>query len=407
MKPLSLNAQAILLLTAPLIDGRGEVSPDILAPGEYKRLARYLREMQRRPADLLEKESSDLIGDCRGVIPEDRLRRLLERGFLLSQVVERWASRAIWVVSRADADYPQRLKARLREDAPPVLYGCGEIGLLESGGLAVVGSRHVDDSLVEYTLAVGGFAARAGRTIVSGGARGIDQAAMRGALDAGGKVCGVLADSLERTVLNREHRDMLQDGRLTLISPYDPNAGFNVGNAMQRNKLIYALADAALVVSSDLNKGGTWAGAVEQLDKLHLVPVYARADGGQSPGLDALLKKGALPWPNPRDVVEFAAVFEVAAPVVPEELSLFPGDPVPVAVETTPSSPPEEIRPDDVLYDALRDIMKGLLQVPMKESEVAAALNVNSAQARNWLRRLVEEGVLEKLSGPVRYATRR
>lgn len=44
---------------------------------------------------------------------------------------------------------------------------------------------------------------------------------------------------------------------------------------MQRNKLIYALADASLVVSSDLNKGGTWAGAVEQLDKLKFVPVYA------------------------------------------------------------------------------------------------------------------------------------
>lgn len=330
MKPLSLNAQAILLLTAPLIDGRGGTSSDILTHGEYKRLARHLREMERQPADLLAKESSELIRDCRGAVPEDRLRRLLERGFLLSQVVERWASRAIWAVSRADADYPRRLKTRLREDAPPVLYGCGEIGLLESGGLAVVGSRHVDDSVVEYTMAVGGLAARAGRTIVSGGARGIDQAAMRGALEAGGRVCGVLADSLERAVMNREHRDMLLEGRLTLISPYDPNAGFNVGNAMQRNKLIYALSDAALVVSSDLNKGGTWAGAVEQLEKLRLVPVYARANGDSSPGLEGLRKKGALPWPNPRDVAEFAAVFETAAPTVPEETSLFPGDPHPV-----------------------------------------------------------------------------
>ena len=48
------------------------------------------------------------------------------------------------------------------------------------------------------------------------------------------------------------------DGQLVLASPYDPSAGFNVGNAMQRNKFIYALADAALVVNSDLNRGGTW-----------------------------------------------------------------------------------------------------------------------------------------------------
>ena len=57
---------------------------------------------------------------------------------------------------------------------------------------------------------------------------------MRGALEAGGNVCGVLADGLEKSVMNRENRNVLLDGRLVLISPYDPNAGFNVGNAMQR-----------------------------------------------------------------------------------------------------------------------------------------------------------------------------
>src|SRR5690606_29512685 len=167
-----------------------------------------------------------------------------------------------------------------------------DMALLESGGLAVVGSRHVDDSLIDYTMAVGRLAAQAGRTLVSGGAKGIDQAAMRGALGAGGKVSGVLADSLEKTTMNREHRNLLLDGQLVLISPYDPSAGFNVGNAMQRNKLVYALADASLVVSSDLNKGGTWSGAVEQLGRFKFVPVYIRSTGESSAGLDGLRKKG-------------------------------------------------------------------------------------------------------------------
>jgi hypothetical protein len=57
---------------------------------------------------------------------------------------------------------------------------------------------------------------------------------------------------------------------------------------MQRNKLIYALADASLVVNSDLDKGGTWSGAVEQLDRLKFVPVYIRSTGTRSDGLDAL-----------------------------------------------------------------------------------------------------------------------
>jgi len=454
---LSPNTQAILLLTAPLIAGRGTPSQDLLSPGDYKRLARHLREIQRQPADLVSHDAADLMRACQPVIEEARLQRLLGRGFLLSQVIERWQSRAIWVVSRADAEYPRRLKVRLREDAPAVLYGCGDLALLESGGLAVVGSRHVDDSLIDYTMAVGRLAARAGRTLVSGGAKGIDQAAMRGALEAGGKVSGVLADSLDKTTMNREHRNLLLDGQLVLISPYDPSAGFDVGNAMQRNKLIYALADASLVVSSDLNKGGTWTGAVEQLDKLKFVPVYVRSTGESSPGLDALHRKGALPWPNPQDADAFDAVFEAAAPTpVPSPqsgLALFtedgssgatpstpsfpetspvievPSKPVPPStaapidepVEPTPEpaplaalapeAPPEAISsmattpptPADTLFAAVRGVIQLLLKSPMKDAEVAAALDVSTAQAKAWLQRLADEGVIEKKKKPAGY----
>jgi predicted Rossmann fold nucleotide-binding protein DprA/Smf involved in DNA uptake len=445
---------------AALIAGRGASSPDLLSPGEYKRLARHLREMQRQPADLVSTDAAELLGACQPVIDEKRLQRLLGRGFLLSQVIEHWKARAIWVISRADAEYPRRLKARFREDAPAMLYGCGDISLLETGGLAVLGSRHVEDTLIDYTMTVGRLAARGRRTLVSGGARGIDQAAMRGALEAGGKVSGVLADSLEKTALNREHRNLLIDGQLVLISPYDPSAGFNVGNAMQRNKLIYALADASLVVSSDLNKGGTWAGAVEQLDKLNLVPVYVRSTGVLSAGLDALRSKGAIPWPNPQDVDAFDAVFDVAmTPVLasPQSgLALFSteGKPAPAPTsrcmpdtalvpevakellppvvsvpETRPTVPvvdelplvslaaeqtgetdnsvaTSESSPSDALFSAVRQVIQKLLKSPMKDTEVAAILNVSSAQAKAWLQRLVDEGVLEKKKKPAGYICR-
>jgi predicted Rossmann fold nucleotide-binding protein DprA/Smf involved in DNA uptake len=311
---LSPNTKAILLLAAPLIAGRGQKSPDLLSPSEYKKLARRLRELNAQPADLLSPSADQLVNDCDALIDKVRLERLLARGFLLGQAVERWQTRAIWVVSRADPAYPQRLKARLREDSPAVIYGCGDKQILATGGLAVVGSRNVDDALIEYTQEVGRLAASAGRTLVSGGARGIDQAAMRGALEAGGRVTGVLADSLEKVAMKREHRNLLLEDRLVLISPYDPSAGFNVGHAMQRNKLIYALADAALVVSADLGKGGTWAGATEQLEKLHLVPVFVRTTDEASAGLDALAKKGALPWPDPLDADGMNAAIATPAP---------------------------------------------------------------------------------------------
>ncbi len=309
---LSLDTQAILLLTAPLLAGRGDDSSDALTPGEYRKLARWLRAQQRRPADLLPHDASEVLATSHPVVDPDRVKRLLLRGFLLGQALERWQARAIWVLSRADATYPARFKARLRDDAPPIMYGCGDAGILETGGLAVIGSRDASDDALEYARRVGRIAAAAGHTVISGGARGIDQTAMRGALEEGGTVAGVLADSLERAAMHRENRDALINGRLALISTYDPSAGFNAGHAMQRNKLIYALADAALVVSSDYEKGGTWTGAVEQLDRFRFAPIYVRANGEIGRGLEALRRKGAAPWPDPTTSEQFASALNSA-----------------------------------------------------------------------------------------------
>ena len=114
-----------------------------------------------------------------------------------------------------------------------------------------------------------------------------------------------MADSLERAVLNQQNRIPLKENRLLLISPYHPGSGFNTVNDLQRNKLIYALADAALIISSDYQKGGIWAGAVEQLEKLKLVTVYVRSTGVTQRALQALMNKGARPWPNPKSVEDF------------------------------------------------------------------------------------------------------
>jgi predicted Rossmann fold nucleotide-binding protein DprA/Smf involved in DNA uptake len=415
--PLSPDAKAILLLTAPLIAGRAQPTDDLLTPTEYKKVARRLFDRGLRPADLLT-SASEPVEACRRLFEGGRLERLLGRGFLLSQAVERWQARAIWVKSRADDDYPARLKARLKDDAPPVLYGCGAPVLLDQGGLAVVGSRNVEDDLIRYTENIGRLAAEAGRTLVSGGARGIDQAAMRGAIEAGGRVAGGLADSLERTALNRDHRNLLMEGRLVLISPYDPLSGFNVGHAMQRNKLIYALADAALVVNSDYKKGGTWSGAVEQLEKLRFVTVYVRTTGPTGQGIEALQRKGALPWPDPADPEAFneALAVEPMKQGSPLEIELpFEEPPTPEPTEPTiaPVSLPESpaptplptdqpITPAEDLFAKVRELLEKMTATKT-ETEIAADLQVNKAQARDWLQRLVEEGVLEKLSKPARY----
>jgi DNA processing protein len=302
---ISTNTQVALLLTAPLIAGRAEQEANLFTASEYRRLCALISKSNFQPSDLIETEPTSLPSELQKLLADERVRNLLGRGFLLTQALERWQSRGIWIAGHLDDEYPGKFSNRLHENTPAIIYGCGERNLLDEGGLAVVGSRAVDYSLIAYTEDIGLAAAQAKKPIVSGGARGIDQAAMRGSLQNGGKAVGVMSDTLERAALNREHRDLIMDQRLTLISPYDPAAGFNVGNAMQRNKLIYALADAALVVNSDFEKGGTWSGAIEQLDKLKLVPVYVRSTGDVGKGLEMLQQRGAKPWPNPTTTETF------------------------------------------------------------------------------------------------------
>lgn len=314
------NAQAILLLTAPLLAGRSRATVRPLPLGDYNTLVRHLRDTEMQPADLLDSEGLRELCDSWPALktrrPLEDVRRLLGRGFLLAQALERWSARAIWVVTRPDADYPDRLRKKMRGKAPPVLYGCGGRDALDGGGLAVVGSRKVTEELIEYTERVGQLAAEAEVPIVSGGARGVDQAAMRGSLEAGGRAIGVLGNNLERAALNRGNREPLMDGRLVLVSSFDPAVRFRGWQAMERNKQIYALADAALVVNSDHGHGGTWAGATEQLKDFHYVPVYVRSTGEPCRGLDELVARGAGEWEERQTPAELrATVFDDASSV--------------------------------------------------------------------------------------------
>ena len=331
IQPLSANTQAILMLTAPLVTGRDGPRAQTLTPGEYKRLAQRLRDIRRQPADMIGPAAAAVITDCESVVAKERLQGLLGRGFVLSQAVERWNARAIWVISRADAIYPKRWKARLHGDCPPVLYGCGDPNLLVTGGLAVVGSRDVTNDILGFAGDVGRSSAEAGITIVSGGARGIDTAAMNGCLDAGGRACGVVADSLAKHALDASNRRPLADGRLVLVSPYDPAARFNVGHAMGRNKLIYALADRGLVVNCEPQKGGTWAGAIEQLNRYRWFPIFVRAGGESSAGNQELVRRGGVAWhdlPSAQVVKDMVTSEAPRAAEPKQDLGLFPDEEV-------------------------------------------------------------------------------
>ncbi|MFM6398871.1 DNA-processing protein DprA, partial [Planktothrix sp.] len=293
---LSPDTQAILLLCASF--GQNRLSqPQPLTLTEYNLLVGWLQDNQMRPGDLL---SSNINNKLQNLAIEkldiQRIQALLERGVMLSLAVEKWTTQGLWIMGRGDSQYPKRLKQRLKQKAPAILYGTGNIELLSAGGLAIVGARDITEQEIDYTQTIAKTCAEEGIQVISGGARGVDQISMLGILEAGGTAVGVLADSLIKTSVNGKYRNSIAEGRLTLISPYDPNAGFNTGNAMGRNKYIYALADYGLIVSSGYQTGGTWAGATEALSKIKDVPVFVRMQDTIPEGNQQLVKQGAKPF---------------------------------------------------------------------------------------------------------------
>lgn len=221
-----------------------------------------------------------------------RIRRLLDGATAFAFQLERVEQAGMRVVASVDEDYPESLSA-LGRAAPPLLYAYGELSLLEELHLGIVGSRDVVPAGAEVAKAAARSAVGHGHGVVSGAAKGVDQLAMRAALDAGGTAVGVLADSLHRAVRDAELRRLIGDGRLCLCSPFKPDAGFSVANAMGRNKLIYAVSAATLVVASDRDKGGTWAGAIEALRR-RVTPVLVWTGEGAGPGNDALVARDGV-----------------------------------------------------------------------------------------------------------------
>ncbi|MCU0782445.1 MAG: DNA-processing protein DprA [Verrucomicrobia bacterium] len=306
------DGQAMLLLCSSLAvpATAKETVLSQLKLSEWNQLERKIRESSlRSPAALLGRTAEELAKAL--ALPTDeaeRIARLLEFAGQLSAELQNLFEHGLWAVTRADELYPAHLRDTLKHQAPTVLFGAGNIHLLQRAGVAVVGSRNIDEAGAAFAREVGTKAVSAKLPVVSGGARGTDRIAMQAALEAGGIAFGALADSLERTTRQADVREFVNDGKLVLLTPYAPTAGFSVGAAMGRNKLIYGLAEFAVVVSSDHQSGGTWAGAVEAL-KANWCPVLVR-DGDAVPrGNKELLKVGATALPT----VELAEISDLSA----------------------------------------------------------------------------------------------
>lgn len=428
---ISEQSQAVLLLTAWFTKpGKGDPKP--LTPKEWGRFALWLKDRSMAPEALLRSNDLDttLFGWSDKTVDVGRIRALLERSGALGIALEKWQRAGLWVMTRSDPDYPSRLKRRLKTDAPPVLFGSGNRQLLNQGGIAVVGSRNASEEDLAFTAGLGGTVALQGRSVVSGGARGVDEASMLGALERDGTVIGVLADSLLRASNSAKYRRALMDRNLVLVSPFNPEAGFDVGNAMARNKYIYALSDAAVIVSATEGKGGTWSGAVEAL-KHAWVPLWVKPHPDVRSGNAVLVRKGAR-WLEDGTPMETLVAGDGASQHNPDVASAAdsqstepeqptvapiaqhiaePAQPEPTQEEAPESAdvapPMEESTPAAAtasLYEHFLTLLaEEVARSPITVDALQDKLELNKSQLTDWLKRGIADGRIEKLNKPVRY----
>lgn len=426
----SRETEAVMLLTVPFgKSGAGTTKP--LTPAEWGEFAKWLKDGALAPADLLKGDLADLLEHWEHpkVTPR-RVQALLNRGATLGFALEKWERAGLWVVARSDADYPSRLKQRLGRTAPAILFGCGNRALLNASSIAVVGSRHADAADISFAESIGRRAAECGELVVSGAAAGVDHAAMLGALLAEGTAIGVLGDSLLRGATSAKYRRHLMSRDLALVSPFNPESRFMVGNAMARNKYIYCLAHDAIVVSSAPDSGGTWKGAVENLKK-GWVPLSVKRTESAESGNPKLVELGAR-WLEGLNDPAFGTHLEGGdsgqGPSQRYEADTGPsgGRPELSVADKQPGDSPREVSPvaeqvgtrsHDVgeypaeasvdpaedLYQKVRSLVSEVCAEPKQANAIADALGVTKPTADAWIKRLVQERVLKKVPKPIRY----
>lgn len=268
--------QGFLLLTGYL----GDPSQKLLTVAQLRDLTARAQRMDH-PGISRELSCQDLIAmGCSRPFAQ-RVLHLLSRTEQLQWYLEKGKNAGCVPITRVSEAYPPRLRKCLHMEAPGVLWCRGDLSLLETPAIALVGSRELQADNHHFAREVGKQAALQGYTLVSGDARGADRAAQDSCLAHGGKVISVVADQLEK--------HMPQE-RILYISEEGFDLTFSAHRALQRNRVIHSLGSCTFVAQCRLGKGGTWNGTCRNL-RFGWSPVYGFQD--QTPAMQELQQMGA------------------------------------------------------------------------------------------------------------------
>lgn len=268
--------EGFLLLTCQL----GDPNCKVLTTPQLRNLFRSMEGFSL-PEEARELEEKDLgaLGCSKEL--SRRILELLGRTQQLGWYLKQAKMHGCTPITRVSQGYPLILRKRLGLESPGCLWAKGDVSLLDSPAVALVGSRSIEAENLAFAQEVGRQAARQGYTLVSGNAKGADQAAQEACLEAGGRVISVIADSLQ----DKEERE-----GLLYLSLDSFDAPFSPARALHRNRVIHALGQLTFVAQCSQGTGGTWDGTVTNL-RQSLSPVFCFQDG--TAATEALQSMGA------------------------------------------------------------------------------------------------------------------
>jgi DNA processing protein len=221
------------------------------------------------------------------------------------QAAETLARMGGWLITLWDDDYPQAL--RHVADPPAILYGCGSWP--RGPALAIVGTRQPTEFGRRFTENLAAELAAGDVVVVSGLARGIDTAAHRGALSAGGRTLAVLGCGVDRVYPpenERLYHQIIEQG--AIISEYPPGSEPLPGHFPGRNRIISGLSRGTLVVEAARDSGSliTAEFALEQGREVMAVP--GGVDRRTSYGPNLLIKQGAHPVTEAGEILHILGI---------------------------------------------------------------------------------------------------
>jgi len=217
--------------------------------------------------------------------------------------VSAWLKEGIGLLPMTSPKYPASLSELT--DPPSVLFWKGRYDLLTGPAVAIVGSRRATEGGRRAAETIGRTLAGAGVIVVSGMALGIDGAAHRGALQAGGDTVAVLGSGFH-VIYPRPHRSLFREigERGLLLSEFCPDEPALPHHFPKRNRIIAALAQAVVVVEAG-RKSGALITVDHGLDLgRDILAVPGAVDNPQCLGSNILLREGARVLPDPSDILE-------------------------------------------------------------------------------------------------------